>query len=66
MARLGTIPFFKDPGIELGPYEPRCHLRRFDVWSPLNHADNRGEMFVSLHINGRELLLCRAIRVAPC
>ena len=30
MARLGTIPFFKDPGIELGPYEPRCHWRRFD------------------------------------
>jgi len=30
MARLGTIPFFKDPGIELSPYEPRCHWRRFD------------------------------------
>ena len=30
MARLGTIPFFKDPGIELGPFETRCHWRRFD------------------------------------
>ncbi|MBE7201464.1 MAG: cyclic nucleotide-binding domain-containing protein, partial [Parafilimonas terrae] len=30
MARLGTIPFFKDPGIELSTYEPRCHWRRFD------------------------------------
>ncbi|MBE7200100.1 Crp/Fnr family transcriptional regulator [Methylobacterium sp. A49B] len=30
MARLGTIPFFKDPGIELSTFEPRCHWRRFD------------------------------------
>ena len=30
MARLGTIPFFKDPAIELGAFETRCHWRRFD------------------------------------
>ncbi|GJE59878.1 Crp/Fnr family transcriptional regulator [Methylobacterium trifolii] len=30
MARLSTIPFFKEPGIELGPFETRCHWRRFD------------------------------------
>ncbi len=30
MARLGTIPFFKDAGIELVPFETRCHWRRFD------------------------------------
>ncbi len=30
MARLGTIPFFKDAGIELATFENRCHWRRFD------------------------------------
>jgi CRP/FNR family cyclic AMP-dependent transcriptional regulator len=28
--RLATIPFFKEPGIELSAYETRCHWRRFD------------------------------------
>ena len=28
--RLATIPFFKEPGIELSTYETRCHWRRFD------------------------------------
>ena len=30
MSRLATIPFFKEPGIELSSYETRCHWRRFD------------------------------------
>ncbi|MBB3900700.1 CRP-like cAMP-binding protein [Methylobacterium brachythecii] len=28
--RLATIPFFKEPEIDLTPYETRCHWRRFD------------------------------------
>ena len=28
--RLATIPFFKEPGVDLSPYEIRCHWRRFD------------------------------------
>ena len=28
--RLVSIPFFKEPGIDLAPYETRCHWRRFD------------------------------------
>ncbi len=30
MSRLATIPFFKEPGIDLSSYETRCHWRRFD------------------------------------
>lgn len=28
--RLASIPFFKEPGVDLTPYETRCHWRRFD------------------------------------
>ncbi len=28
--RLASIPFFKEPGVDLSPYETRCHWRRFD------------------------------------
>jgi CRP/FNR family transcriptional regulator, cyclic AMP receptor protein len=31
MARLGSVPFFREPGIDLGPFETRCRWRRFDV-----------------------------------
>lgn len=31
MAGLGRIPFFKDAEIDLAPFEPRCHWRRFDA-----------------------------------
>jgi CRP/FNR family transcriptional regulator, cyclic AMP receptor protein len=30
MARLGGIPFFRESGIDLEGFEPRCHWRRFD------------------------------------
>ncbi|MCY1643856.1 Crp/Fnr family transcriptional regulator [Methylorubrum sp. SL192] len=29
-ARLASIPFFKEPGVDLSPFETRCHWRRFD------------------------------------
>ncbi len=28
--RLASIPFFKEPGVDLSPFEMRCHWRRFD------------------------------------
>lgn len=28
--RLASIPFFKEPGVDLSPFETRCHWRRFD------------------------------------
>lgn len=28
--RLASIPFFREPGIELSAFEARCHWRRFD------------------------------------
>jgi CRP-like cAMP-binding protein len=31
MAGLTRVPFFKDAGIDLAPFETRCHWRRFDV-----------------------------------
>ncbi|MDJ1160255.1 Crp/Fnr family transcriptional regulator [Chelatococcus sp. SYSU_G07232] len=31
MASLARIPFFKDAGIDLAPFEARCNWRRFDT-----------------------------------
>ncbi len=31
MAGLTRVPFFKDAGIDLAPFETRCHWRRFDA-----------------------------------
>ena len=31
MVSLARVPFFKDAGIDLASYEPRCHWRRFDA-----------------------------------
>ena len=30
MARLAALPFFKEPGIDLSPFESRCRWRRFE------------------------------------
>src|SRR6476659_7702009 len=31
MAGLARVPFFREAGIDLGPFETRCHWRRFDT-----------------------------------